>query len=305
MRFFSPAKINLTLAIHPQRADGFHELTSLVTPIAFGDWITLTKTPQDSLECNDPNCPRDPSNLALRALSAFRKAHPATPHYKISLEKNIPIQAGLGGGSGNASTVLLALNHLHGYPLSHEQLRAIAAELGSDCPLFLEQSPCIMTGRGEVIHRLNDRLDFLKALQNHSLLLFKPNFPVSTKEAFAQLKANPELYALKQEAFHREKALIQAIAQNDLASELLYNTFEAVIPKALLSLLQDIRKQYKLPALLAGSGSTCFVLLEKTQSAPAALTQHIQNTLGSDTWMQFVESPWNLVPYKIPSRSSP
>ena len=129
----SPAKVNLMLSVHGPREDGFHELTSVVVPLAFGDELRVRCADVDSLECTDASLPTGSENLVLLAAEAFRRYSGSSLYFSFFLEKRIPVGAGLGGGSGNAAVALQAMNQLAGNPLEGDVLVELAAELGSDC----------------------------------------------------------------------------------------------------------------------------------------------------------------------------
>ncbi|MEO0796942.1 MAG: 4-(cytidine 5'-diphospho)-2-C-methyl-D-erythritol kinase [Verrucomicrobiota bacterium] len=259
----SPAKINLLLAITGKRDDGFHDLVSLVTPIEFGDDITVTLKPDgagDQLTCNFPGVPTDDSNLAMKALVAFRAAHSFSGSVTIDLEKRIPAGAGLGGGSSNASIVLTAINDLCGKPLSNEQLIEIAATIGSDCPLFLAGRPVVMRGRGE-------RLDFLpkpaeEVVADQRIIVFKPNFGVETGWAYGQMKKHGGWYV----GADRVEGILANWLSDPQRVELplVNNMQEPAFAKfqGLPAVLELIRERHNLRCLMSGSGSACFVLLD-------------------------------------------
>src|SRR5690349_16807514 len=128
----SPCKVNLILNILGKRADGFHELETVMHPVNICDRLVIERTAGGvELTCNNPELPTDSRNLVFRATSAFREAAGISDGVRLHLEKNIPMAAGLGGGSGNAATTLLGLNELFGQPLSPARLNTIAASLGS------------------------------------------------------------------------------------------------------------------------------------------------------------------------------
>jgi 4-diphosphocytidyl-2-C-methyl-D-erythritol kinase len=183
----SPAKINLFLAITGRRADGFHDLVSVVAPLVWGDTLTVEPAEEFSLVCNDPAVPLDATNLVLKAAEAFRKATGFPGGAKFSLEKRIPIGAGLGGGSSNAATALQALNQLAGGILVDTELATLAAGIGSDCPLFLKNGPVIMRGRGDVIEPLAET--GTERITGRSIAVFKPAFGISTPWAYSRMAA--------------------------------------------------------------------------------------------------------------------
>lgn len=259
---FAPAKINLMLAITGVRADGFHNLVSLVAPLNFGDHLWM-ETPAgldgDELRCDFPGVPTDGTNLVMKAAAIFRREHPDTPFVRFILDKRTPHGAGLGGGSSDAAAALLLLNDATGRPFSPEKLAALAAELGSDCPLFLDGAPVIMRGRGERVEKLS--ASEKTALNGRRLLLFKPDFGVSTVEAYKAMKADGGMYCAEIEAETALKAWRLMPAKAPLP---LYNNMErAVFAKhlALPALLDDLRARFGLAPRMSGSGSACFAFL--------------------------------------------
>ena len=151
---FSPAKLNLFLAVTQRRADGFHDLVSMAAPLAWGDELMTAPADGFALECDDPAVPADETNLVLKAARAFREATGWRGGAKFRLTKRVPPWAGLGGGSSNGVTALRALNGLAGNPLGADALASLAVQLGSDCALFLQNGPVVMRGRGERLEPL-------------------------------------------------------------------------------------------------------------------------------------------------------
>jgi 4-diphosphocytidyl-2-C-methyl-D-erythritol kinase len=152
--FFSPAKLNLFLRILGKRADGYHELASLFQAVSLGDTLAVaidSSAAGDTLTAEGRPIAVDSSNLILRALAVFRKYSPNTPYLRIHLTKNIPLEAGLGGGSSNAATALWAVNQLTDNRYSSEQLKEWGKELGADVPFFFSSGTAYCTGRGDQI----------------------------------------------------------------------------------------------------------------------------------------------------------
>ena len=172
----SPAKINLMLSVHGRRADGFHRLSSIVAPLAFGDTLHVSaiQASADTLECDRKDVPDGPSNLVLRAAAAFRARTGRSTFFSFRLEKRIPIGAGLGGGSGNAAVALRAMNTLTGENLGRSDLIELAAQCGSDCPFFIDSRVAEMSGRGEELSPLSEHLT--SALSGQKIFLFKQSF---------------------------------------------------------------------------------------------------------------------------------
>src|SRR6201985_198809 len=138
MHLKSPCKVNLILNILGKRADGFHELETVMQPVNFHDELSFERAENGIvLSCSEKSLPVDAKNLVYRAAASFLAAAGIADGVKIHLEKKIPLAAGLGGGSGNAATTLLGLNQLFGSPLDAETLQGLAAALGSGGSLFL------------------------------------------------------------------------------------------------------------------------------------------------------------------------
>lgn len=153
----SPAKINVSLRVGARRTDGFHEIESLIVRVGLFDELTFTPRDDSGIEivCDDASSPTDRRNLAAQAAAALRSAAGITQAgVTIHLRKRIPAGAGMGGGSSDAATTLVALNKMWNCGLNAHALESIAAEIGSDVPLFLHDSPCVVTGRGECVRDL-------------------------------------------------------------------------------------------------------------------------------------------------------
>ncbi len=182
MHLFSPAKINLFLQILGARADGYHELVTCMQTISLGDYISISLATHESLTCTNPQLPVDENNLILKATRLFRAKTGSVQQFKIHLTKNIPMQAGLGGGSSNAATILWGCNQLLHTNIPLCTLQTWSAELGSDVPFFLSLGTAYCTGRGELIENLNP-------LPKRRLWIVKPTFGLSTPQVYRQLKA--------------------------------------------------------------------------------------------------------------------
>ena len=219
----SPCKVNLLLNILGKRPDGFHELETVMQPVNLCDRLTFERRGGAvELSCSDAALPVDSRNLVHRAATGFLQAAKISDGVRIHLEKKIPLAAGLGGGSGNAATTLLALNELFGQPLSAAKLGELAASLGSDVPFFLQNKPVLATGRGEKIQPL----DFFHALRGKAFLLIHPGFGISTPWAYQNLARFPE--ALNGRPGRAQK-LISKLQTGDwrVASAEFYNSLEA------------------------------------------------------------------------------
>lgn len=264
----SPCKVNLLLNVLGRRPDGFHELETLLHPVRVCDRLVFeTAASGVELECDQPRLPTDARNLVHRAATAFLEAAGIRDGVRIRLEKKIPLAAGLGGGSSNAAATLLGLNELFGQPLAPERLHALAAALGSDVPFFLQTRPAIATGRGERI----EPLDFFPTLRGTFFLLAHPGFGVPTAWAYQNLARFPD--ALNGTP-GRAQRLATLLRSSDLftAARHFYNALEAPVLEKypLLALFQEfLRSHGAVAALMSGSGSTTFAIVEKRREAEA------------------------------------
>lgn len=284
MTIFSPAKLNLFLAVTGRRPDGYHDLLSLVAPLAWGDELTVMPANAFSLTCSDPAVPVDGSNLVLKAAVAFRKATGWTGGASFHLEKRIPMGAGLGGGSSNAVAALRGLNQLAGEPLSNGALTDVAADLGADCALFMAGAPVIMRGRGEQLERLDATT--AARLKGQSVLVFKPGFGVSTIWAYRQMAANPAVYVPVAEA----EARLAAWRDNPSLplGGLFCNNFEEVVfakHLALPVMHEWLRTQFSVQPRMSGSGSASFLLADEGTDV-AAVEKLIREAWGPATTVE-------------------
>ncbi|MFP4156251.1 MAG: 4-(cytidine 5'-diphospho)-2-C-methyl-D-erythritol kinase [Opitutales bacterium] len=258
-RIDCPAKVNLMLSVHGKRPDGFHELTSLMAPLQFGDHLELRECADgpDSLECSDALVPTDTGNLILQAAEAFRRASGLSAPFAFRLKKAIPVGAGLGGGSSDGAATLLALNEWHGRPLSRASLAAMAAELGSDCPFFLDRRPALVGGRGDRIEALPPAIE--SRLVGQKLLLCHPPFSVETAWAYRRLADSGKHYEPASEARER----LDAFFAGGQLGDLLFNSFEQPVGDKYLAIpgLLDVLRGAGASCLMSGSGSACFILL--------------------------------------------
>ncbi len=297
---FSPAKINLFLAVTGRRADGFHDLVSVVAPLDFGDELvakareqrTGNGEPSDAkaaegrqftLECEHPEVPLDEGNLVLKAAVAFVAATGWKSPVHFRLTKRIPPGAGLGGGSSNAVAALRALNQLSGALLDEVQLAGVAATLGSDCTLFLANAPVVMRGRGERVEPLPEMA--AARLRGRRVLLFKPGFGISTPWAYQRMIARGADYLPVVEGEGRLTAWLQS---NAPAEELLFNNMESAAFEKYLALpvlLEKLRREFGVGARMSGSGSACYTLLGDDQVA-APLVARIRECWGAGAFVQ-------------------
>jgi len=177
----TPAKINLVLDVLAKRADGYHEIRSLMMPVGLYDEMTIQPSPTGEMvmTCSHPGVPTDSRNLIYQAAEILGKHLARNPGCIVHLEKLIPVAGGMGGGSSNAAGALLALNELWAAGLSRERLAAIGAEVGSDVPFFFAGAGAIVSGRGECVEPV--QLAF-----SGWVLLVLGGVPVSTAQVYAR-----------------------------------------------------------------------------------------------------------------------
>lgn len=284
----SGCKINLLLNILGKRPDGFHELETVMQPVPLFDELEITIGGASlELTCDLQTLPCDDSNLIVKAARAFFRAARIPPSARIRLNKRIPMEAGLGGGSGNAATALSGLNELFDRPLNDDELTEAAAALGSDVPFFLQSSPALATGRGERIEPLPP----FPALNGLTLVLIHPGFGISTAWAYQSLARIPN--ALNGRP-GRARELIGHLQEGQDGHRQwgreLYNSLEAPAfgKHPVLELyIRSLCDSGATGALMSGSGSTVFAWFDSNQQAGRAL-ETFRSKFGSAFWSAVV-----------------
>ncbi|WP_395736582.1 4-(cytidine 5'-diphospho)-2-C-methyl-D-erythritol kinase [Prosthecobacter sp.] len=273
MTFHSPAKINLWLRILGKRPDGFHEVQTRLCRLALGDTVELElrgKGTDVALTCSDPTVPLDESNLAMRALRAFESRTGRQSSWRIHLEKKIPAGAGLGGGSSNAATILTAANKLAGSPLTQADLIEIGAQIGSDIPCFILDTPAADgAGRGEQV----TPVDFPWQLP---LVLIKPPFPIPTPWAYKRWAGSKELPGI----LYSPQLCPWGAMSNDLERPVFEKHLLLPTLKTWLLEQGEVRA-----ALMSGSGSTMFAITETPPQA-LELAEKAREWCGGTSWVQ-------------------
>lgn len=241
------AKINIGLNIISKRDDGFHNLQTIFFPLSLHDLITIRKSNQFIFTSNHKELANDKNNLIIRAHNLIEKTCGKNLSCEIHLQKNIPIGAGLGGGSSNAASVLKGLNELFSLGIDSSKLSSIALELGSDVPLFLTKLPAYAESRGEKLIPI--RLD-VKGF----LLIVNPGIHVSTKLAFSRITPKSPSKSLKDLIVNGEIKFEDLIryASNDF-EEIVFEEF----PEIKEIKVRMIQFGSKL-SLMTGTGSTVF-----------------------------------------------
>lgn len=265
-RFCLPAyaKINLSLRVVGKRADGYHELDTYFLQIDLADklFFELTSADEFTLSCNWADVPLDETNLCSRAFRLVSQAVGKCVGVRLHLEKNIPMGAGMGGGSSDAAVTLIALNHLTGGQLSDRELFRLAEQLGSDVPFFLQGGFCHGAGRGEI-------LTPLPSLPGIHLLIITPGIELSTKLVYQNLKigltTTHENTIFADLNYDVKKSYEQHRGgRNDLEPWVL-QTFPA-----LAQIKQRLLDTKALGACMTGSGSAFFGLYNSSKEAQTA-----------------------------------
>ncbi len=278
----SPCKVNLILNILGKRADGFHELETVMHPVNLCDAMTFERAGTGlQLTCSHPELPTDSKNLVHRAATSFFAAANIFDGVRIHLQKNLPLAGGIGGGSANAAVTFTALNELFGTPLPPGKLHELAAALGSDVPFFLHDKPALATGRGEQVQTLEN----FSALRGKAFFLVHPGFGISTPWSYQNLARFPE--ALNGRAGRAGK-LVSQLQEGDLpaAAGEFYNSLEApAFDKfPVLALYKEfLRENGALVSLMSGSGSTTFAIAENLAAAEN-LAEKFKAQFGSNGW---------------------
>jgi 4-diphosphocytidyl-2-C-methyl-D-erythritol kinase len=281
MKILSPAKINLFLRVCGKRPDGYHDLFSLMCRITLFDEISLQFSDGDGVEisCSNPKVPLDSSNLASRAVNLFQSELGLEHFVKIHLEKNIPVAAGLGGGSSNAASVLMALNAYHNHPFSPEMLMQMGLKLGADVPFFIFQKPALASGIGEKLGAFEGDLPY-------QILLLYPGVEVSTAEVYQNLN----LALTKDEKKPTSTNL--KLKRFDPAQDLTNDLERATIPKypEIRLAKEKMLKFGAVGALMSGSGSAVFGLFDSAQKAKKA-RQALDRDKADENWQLFLVDP--------------
>jgi len=254
MQVLAPAKINLSLKILGRRSDGFHEIDTFIAPITLCDKLEIGKSDSSNgvrFSCDDPSVPQRDDNLVVRAAKSFFASTKLKPAVCIELKKRIPNGAGLGGGSSDAASTLLALNELFDTKLPREALAKMAEATGSDVPFFIFQSAALCKGRGELVNPT-------KLRKQLSILLLKPQFGVPTAWAYAHWLGSQEI--------PRVSYATQEFGGQTFVNDLERPVFEKFIFLAQLKMW--LLKQPEVgAALMSGAGSTTVAVLRDDADA--------------------------------------
>jgi 4-diphosphocytidyl-2-C-methyl-D-erythritol kinase len=267
MKILAPAKINLFLKITGKRPDGYHDLLSLICCVGLYDSISLSfGFSHTTVQCNVPGVPNDGTNLAHRAAVLFLGSINKTEGVKITIEKRIPVAAGLGGGSSNAASVLLGLNRHYGSPFSRDELMTLSLPLGADVPFFIFGRPAIASGIGE-------KLKAYEGLTPFSIVLVYPGFGVSTADVYKNL--NLELTKCKKKLKQFQPERHHFDVNRHLCNDL--ETVTASKYPDVIAAKEALLKNGANGALMSGSGSTVFGIFADAVIAKRARYHLAQN----------------------------
>ena len=276
------AKLNLTLDVLGKREDGYHDLRMVMQSIALCDTLKLEPGGEETtrVATNLRFLPTGEKNLAAMAARCFWEALGREPEpVDITIQKRIPVCAGMAGGSSDAAAVLRALNERAGRPFTPEQLARVGERVGSDVPYCVLGGTALAEGRGEI-------LTPLPSLPRCWVVVCKPDFPISTPELFARidgvrLRRRPDT-----------TGMLEALEAGDLvgAARRMYNVFEDVLPERQRSQVADIKNALihggALGANMSGTGPTAFGLFDdrkRAEEAAAALSEGYRDTFLTET----------------------
>lgn len=256
----SYAKINLFLDILNKRDDGYHNIKSVMQSISLYDELTLKVIEENSIiiTCNDKSIPTDEKNTCYKAARIIKEKYNINNGIEINIDKNIPSEAGLAGGSGNCAAVIKGMDRLFNLNLSKKTMLDIGLMIGADVPFCLTGGTVLCEGVGEILTELNDFVW-------ENIIVIKPDFSVSTKDAYNGLSSNDyHLYG--------DNKIVDYINNNlcEKASLSLANTLEISISKIYTDvnkIKDQLMQKGAISSLMTGSGSAIFGLYKDKESA--------------------------------------
>ncbi|HKI76926.1 MAG TPA: 4-(cytidine 5'-diphospho)-2-C-methyl-D-erythritol kinase [Ignavibacteriaceae bacterium] len=253
----APAKINFGLNVVGKRSDGYHNIETIFYPIDLFDVLTFSESDKYILETDNDILNSESDNLITKAKNLLEKKSGKDIKCKIHLKKNIPIGAGLGGGSSDAAATLLYLNKFYKLGLDSNSLNEIALKIGSDVPFFLNPYPSFASSRGEKLEQIDFRITL-------SLLLINPGIFVSTKWAYEKITPKkPDISLI--ELYRRRK-----LVDKNNFRDLIVNDFEKPVMnefQAIKRIKEDLYLDGAEFVLMSGSGSSIFCLFETLEKA--------------------------------------
>ncbi len=275
------AKINLSLDVLGKREDGYHELEMVMCEIPLYDVVEIQKSDSIKMKCNLPYIPTDDRNIAVKAAKAFFEYTGITGGADIRIEKNIPVCAGLAGGSTDGAAVLKGLNILYNAGVSDDELEKIGDTVGKDVPFCIRGGVCLAKGTGEKLTSLN-------RLSGCYIVLVKPeNINVSTKDIFTKYDSiKPELHPYT-------RGIVEALEANDIKnlSRMMYNVLENVTVQ-MHPVIDEIKNTFikngALGAVMSGSGPSVFAVFDNESSAKEAY-EEFKKTYSQTFFLDFLK----------------
>ncbi len=294
----APAKINLMLDIKGKRSDGYHELETLMHQIDLVDKIHIKKDSSISIKSNSLEIPNDSSNLAYKAAQLILRTYGRGEGAAIFIDKNIPVGAGLAGGSTDAAAVLKGINILYNYDISDEKLAYISAQIGSDVPFCLQGNPriimdetvegtafkndqniegstCIARGRGELLTPLESKV-------LPWILLVKPDFQLSTAEVYGKFKMENVHIIPDLNAFIKAWEIYDIIELSHYCENVL-ETVSATLYPEIMQIKKSLERLGAVKATMSGSGPAVFGVFIHPEDALKA--QQVMKESYSETYL--------------------
>ena len=261
----SPAKINIGLNVIRKRDDGFHDIETIFYPINLFDELTFEKSDTFQFTSNNTDLEHDKNNLIIKAKDLLESYTGKKLKTKISLDKHIPVGAGLGGGSSNCATTLLSLNELFNLKIEIDDLKKLALQLGSDVPFFLNPKPSLASSRGEILKVIELKINF-------PILIVNPGIHISTKWAFDNLKIVTQQFSI-------DKLFFESYFSFETLKEKVTNDFENIVFNHYPEIANLKSKMFELGAifsLMTGTGSTVFGIFKNINDAVKAKSKFNQ-----------------------------
>ncbi len=278
MLWMAPAKINLFLRVLRKRADGYHDIVSLMQKITLYDELIFSPRPKEIvLSCLGSDLPTSEDNLVFRAAQLIFAYANYSSGVEIKLTKKIPLAAGLGGGSSDAATTLIALNKMCSLNLKKNELIKLGAKIGADVPFFIFGNNALASGTG-------DKLKALQDLPKINLILIKPRFELSTKMVYENLN-------LRLTRGKNNYSIPRFLKMGDIIREL-HNDLESVsleMHPELADLKQMLLRHGALGALMSGSGPTVFGIFRDGKEAKKIL-EVIKKEVSDHSMVFFAKS---------------
>lgn len=267
----TPAKVNIRLKVTGRRSDGYHELVSVMVPVGLFDVLELTvlRGGRVAITCRDPEVPTDENNLIYKAARSFMSRAGINDGIVVNLSKNIPLAAGLGGGSSDAAATLLALNRIYSSPLADSDILELAVDLGADVPFFLSCRPSLVTGIGDILEPIPNWPELW-------YIIITPPIQVSTSWVYRNLKLvlTTNEYAYILDILKKRVYSISSILENDLEK---VTSASFPIINTLKKLLMDAGAE---GAIMSGSGPSVFGIFLTPEKAKGAKDALVSRKLG-------------------------